>query len=37
MYRNGEGVEKNMKKEIQHTEQAAIGGHAGARNQWNAR
>jgi TPR repeat protein len=29
----GEGVEKDMKKEMHHLEEAAIGGHAGAR--WN--
>eukprot|EP00986_Skeletonema_menzelii_P012321 scaffold6751_cov188-Skeletonema_menzelii.AAC.2 len=32
LYRRGEGVEMNRKKEIYHTEQAAIGGHATARN-----
>ncbi len=32
LYRNGEGVEKNMKKEVYHLEEAAIGGHPDARN-----
>jgi tetratricopeptide (TPR) repeat protein len=32
MYREGEGVEKDKKKEIYHLEQAAIGGHSRARN-----
>ncbi len=32
MYATGEGVEKNEKKKIYHLEEAAIGGHAGARN-----
>ena len=31
MYRDGEGVQKDMKKYIYHLEEAAIGGHAGAR------
>ena len=31
MYREGEGVEKNEKKEVYHLEQAAIGGHPRAR------
>ncbi len=31
MYRKGEGVEKDMKKFIHHSEQAAIGGHPDAR------
>ncbi len=31
-YHNGEGVEKDKKKEIYHSEQAAIGGHPFARN-----
>ena len=31
MYREGEGVEKNKKKEIYHLEEAAIGGHDWAR------
>lgn len=31
MYREGEGVEKNEKKEVYHLEQAAIGGHPDAR------
>ena len=31
MYRNGEGVEKEKKRALHHTEQAAIGGHPGAR------
>ena len=30
-YREGEGVEKDVKKEVYHLEQAAIGGHATAR------
>ena len=30
-YYNGEGVEKDMKKQIFHLEEAAIGGHPGAR------
>ena len=40
MYGNGEGVEKDEHKEMYHAEQAAIGGHVGARNflgchEWN--
>ncbi len=31
-YRDGEGVEKDKKKEVHHAEQAAIGGHTTARN-----
>jgi TPR repeat protein len=31
LYRKGQGVEKDMKKEIYHLEIATIGGHAGAR------
>jgi TPR repeat protein len=31
MYSKGEGVEKNMKKEVYHLEEAAIGGHPWAR------
>ncbi len=31
MYRKGQGVEKDMKKEVYHLEQAAIGGHPNAR------
>ena len=31
MYREGKGVEKDMKKAVYHMEQAAIGGHADAR------
>ena len=31
MYRDGEGVEKDMKKEMHHLEEAAIGGHHLAR------
>jgi len=31
MHQKGDGVEKNLKKEIYHLEEAAIGGHAGAR------
>ncbi len=31
LYHKGNGVEKNMKKEIYHLEEAAIGGHNGAR------
>ncbi len=31
MYATGEGVEKDEKKELYHLEEAAIGGHAGAR------
>ena len=31
MYRNGEGAEKDLKKEIHHLEEAAIGGHPLAR------
>ena len=31
LYRNGNGVEKDMKKAVYHLEQAAIGGHPGAR------
>jgi tetratricopeptide (TPR) repeat protein len=31
MYRNGQGVEKDKKKELHHLEQAAIGGHPRAR------
>jgi tetratricopeptide (TPR) repeat protein len=39
-YREGEGVEKDEKKEIYHLEEAAIGGHASARHnlgydEWN--
>ena len=30
-YHEGTGVEKDMKKKVYHLEQAAIGGHAGAR------
>ena len=32
LYRNGQGVEKNEKKQIHHVEQAAIGGHPLARH-----
>ena len=32
MYQNGKGVEKNEKKELHHMEEAAIGGHPGARH-----
>ena len=32
LYHNGEGVEKDEKKELHHTEQAAIGGHSYARH-----
>lgn len=32
LYRNGEGVEMNFEKEMYHTEEAAIAGHATARN-----
>jgi tetratricopeptide (TPR) repeat protein len=32
MYEKGEGVEKDKKKEMYHLEEAAIGGHANARN-----
>jgi tetratricopeptide (TPR) repeat protein len=32
LYRNGQGVEKNEKKEIYHSEEAAIGGHPNARH-----
>ncbi len=32
MYHEGEGVEKNMKKELYHLEEAAIGGHPYARH-----
>ena len=31
LYRAGQGVEKDMKRAVYHWEQAAIGGHAGAR------
>mmetsp|Transcript_3528 Transcript_3528/g.5137 ORF Transcript_3528/g.5137 Transcript_3528/m.5137 type:complete len:243 (+) Transcript_3528:179-907(+) len=31
VYRDGEGVEKDKKKEVYHLEEAAIGGHLGAR------
>src|SRR6056300_946225 len=31
MYRKGQGVEKNTKKEVYHLEEAAIGGHPEAR------
>eukprot|EP00577_Skeletonema_sp_RCC1716_P017233 CAMPEP_0113426120 /NCGR_PEP_ID=MMETSP0013_2-20120614/30547_1 /TAXON_ID=2843 ORGANISM="Skeletonema costatum, Strain 1716" /NCGR_SAMPLE_ID=MMETSP0013_2 /ASSEMBLY_ACC=CAM_ASM_000158 /LENGTH=289 /DNA_ID=CAMNT_0000314355 /DNA_START=136 /DNA_END=1005 /DNA_ORIENTATION=+ /assembly_acc=CAM_ASM_000158 len=31
MYREGEGVEKDKKREVYHLEEAAIGGHLGAR------
>jgi tetratricopeptide (TPR) repeat protein len=31
LYRNGQGVEKDKKKELYHWEKAAIGGHAAAR------
>jgi hypothetical protein len=31
LYRDGEGVEKDLKKEIHHLEEAAIGGHPDAR------
>ena len=32
LYRNGEGVQKDKKKELHHAEQAAIGGHPDARH-----
>jgi TPR repeat protein len=32
MYRQGKGVEKDVKKELHHLEQAAIGGHPVARH-----
>ena len=32
MYREGKGVEKDKKRELHHTEQAAIGGHPNARH-----
>ena len=32
MYRKGESVEKDKKKEVDHLEEAAIGGHANARH-----
>ena len=32
MYANGEGVEKDIKKELYHLEEAAIGGHANSRH-----
>lgn len=32
LYRNGEGVEKDRGKEIYQAEEAAIGGHPGARH-----
>ena len=32
LYRNGDGVEMNFEKEMYHTEEAAIAGHATARN-----
>ena len=32
LYRNGKGVEKDMKKAVYHLEEAAIGGHPDARN-----
>jgi len=32
VYRNGLGVEKDKKREVYHLEEAAIGGHAGARH-----
>ena len=32
LYREGKGVEKDKKKELQHLEEAAIGGHPGARH-----
>ena len=32
LYQKGQGVEKDMKKELHHTEQAAIGGHPDARH-----
>ncbi|KAK1733470.1 hypothetical protein QTG54_015885 [Skeletonema marinoi] len=32
IYREGKGVEKDVKKEVYHLEQAAIGGHPTARN-----
>jgi hypothetical protein len=32
LYRNGEGVEKDLKKQLYHLEEAAIGGHPQARN-----
>eukprot|EP00984_Skeletonema_dohrnii_P008685 scaffold3236_cov106-Skeletonema_dohrnii-CCMP3373.AAC.1 len=31
MYREGQGVKKDLKKELYHAEKAAIGGHQGAR------
>eukprot|EP00985_Skeletonema_marinoi_P017111 scaffold9323_cov73-Skeletonema_marinoi.AAC.3 len=31
LYRDGEGVEKDVKKKVYHLEEAAIGGHLGAR------
>ena len=41
LYEKGKGVERYKKKEIYHLEEAAIGGHVGARfnlgaNEWNS-
>ena len=37
LYRDGEGVEKDSKKEWRHLEEAAIGGHPGARHNLGVR
>lgn len=37
MYREGQGVEKDLKKELYHAEQAAIGGHPVARYKHHGR